>query len=73
MVSLWYALDSHSTLFTTCGTLPASIAQPEGMLQAIEKPVTSKLLVEHSEKRIYAASKHVGMVRPLVTTILLSC
>jgi hypothetical protein len=32
-------------------------------LQAIEKPVTSKLLVEHSEKRIHAAAKHVGMVR----------
>jgi hypothetical protein len=33
------------------------------LVQAIEKPATSKLIIENSTKRIFAAAKHVGMVR----------
>lgn len=33
----------------------------DGVVLAVEKAITSKLLVEHSDRRIFAAAKHVGL------------
>jgi hypothetical protein len=32
------------------------------LMQACEKPATSKLVVEHSTKKMFAVAKHIGVV-----------
>lgn len=43
----------------------------DGVVLAVEKPMSSKLLVPGSNKRIWSADDHIGIVRALITRYFL--